>query len=350
MAKEIDEQPTVISNTLRSFWNIDNNTICVPNLPIKPQEIDIIACGTSYFAGMVAKVWLETNAKIPTNVHIASEFRYRPYFKKDNKLHILISQSGETADIIASMKYIHSFGGHTMAVVNVENSTLARLANETLLTKAGPEIGVASTKAFTTQLMTIAILSLAWSDQQNLQNDNLLHDLLATPGLIRHVLDQTAVYQKLAHGIMKNAVSTLFVGRGISYAVALEGALKLKELSYIHAEALAAGELKHGSIALVDEHLPVIVIAPSDDLFEKTASNVEEIAARGGKLIIITDKAGAARLQHFAVQVIILPETTVINMPMIYTIPLQMLAYHVALARGTDIDQPRNLAKSVTVE
>jgi glucosamine--fructose-6-phosphate aminotransferase (isomerizing) len=345
MAKEIDEQPTVTASTLRSFWDPIHETIIMEEAPPNPGTIEIIACGTSYFAGMVGQAWFEA-AGIPTQVHIASEFRYRPYFPDKNKLSVFISQSGETADTLAALKHIHALGGRSLAIVNVAGSSLNRLAHHTLLTKAGPEIGVASTKAFTTQLMTLAALSLFWGERDG---DNV-QDLVSVPGWMRHVLNVISPYQELAHGIFRQAQSALFIGRGASYAVALEGALKLKELSYIHAEALAAGELKHGSIALVDEHLPVVALAPSDALFEKTASNIEEIAARQGQLIILTDTKGSGRLRPFAHTLITLPETTPLSMPLIYTLPLQLLAYHVALARGTDIDQPRNLAKSVTVE
>ncbi len=345
MAKEMDEQPIVTASTLRSFWDPVHETVIMEDAPPRPHSVDIIACGTSYFAGMVGQTWLE-RVGIPTQVHIASEFRYRPYFADPNKLSLFISQSGETADTLAALKHIHAQGGRSLAIVNVAGSSLNRLAHHTLLTKAGPEIGVASTKAFTTQLMTLAALSLFWkgADAEGTA------ELLSVPGHLRHVLNVTAPYHDLAHGIFRYAQSALFIGRGPSYAVALEGALKLKELSYIHAEALAAGELKHGSIALVDEHLPVVALAPTDALFEKTASNIEEIAARQGQLIILTDREGAPRLQRFAHTLITLPETTALSMPLIYTLPLQLLAYHVALARGTDIDQPRNLAKSVTVE
>jgi glucosamine--fructose-6-phosphate aminotransferase (isomerizing) len=345
MAKEIDEQPTVAASTLRSFWDPLHETIIMEEVPPQPSSIEIIACGTSYFAGMVGQTWFEA-AGIPTQVHIASEFRYRPYFPDRHKLSVFISQSGETADTLAAMKHVHALGGRSLAIVNVAGSSLDRLAHKTLLTKAGPEIGVASTKAFTTQLMTLAALSILWGggDTEKTQ------DLVSVPGWMRHVLNVISPYHDLAHGIFRQAQSALFIGRGPSYAVALEGALKLKELSYIHAEALAAGELKHGSIALVDEHLPVVALAPSDALFEKTASNIEEIAARQGQLIILTDTDGAPRLQRFAHTLITLPKTTPLSMPLIYTLPLQLLAYHVALARGTDIDQPRNLAKSVTVE
>lgn len=346
MAKEMDEQPIVTASTLRSFWDPVHETVIMEDAPPRPRRVDIMACGTSYFAGMVGQTWLE-RAGIPTQVHIASEFRYRPYFADSDTLSLFISQSGETADTLAALKYVHGQGGRSLAIVNVAGSSLHRLAHHTLLTKAGPEIGVASTKAFTTQLMTLAALSLFWQGGGHAEETG---ELVSIPGHLRHVLNVTAPYHDLAHGIFRHAQSALFIGRGPSYAVALEGALKLKELSYIHAEALAAGELKHGSIALVDEHLPVVALAPTDALFEKTASNIEEIAARQGQLIILTDRQGAPRLQRFAHTLITLPATTPLSMPLIYTLPLQLLAYHVALARGTDIDQPRNLAKSVTVE
>lgn len=356
MLKEIYEQPSVISDTLHRYYNPVTGKLTLPALPFNLGNINkvtLIACGTSYYAGLVAKYWFESIAKIPVEIDIASEFRYRNTVLPENGLALCISQSGETADTLAALQFAKSQGQHVISVVNVETSSMARASDAIMPTVAGPEIGVASTKAFTTQLVTLACLVIATAQARGSITEEatqaLLQSLVEVPGRAALVLGNDQHLKQLAAEIAQ-ARNVLYIGRGTSYAVAMEGALKLKELSYIHAEGIAAGELKHGPIALIDEATPVIAIAPSGALFEKTASNMQEVAARGGKILFFSDKKGLESFPHLAGTAVELPETDSLSAPILYAIPVQLLAYHVAVLKGTDVDQPRNLAKSVTVE
>lgn len=356
MLKEIYEQPTVIGANLKSFYHPATGTIKLPSLPFDLETLDsinIIACGTSFYAGMIAKYWLEQLVQLPVNTDIASEFRYRKPVLRKGGLTIVISQSGETADTLAAMRHAKQQGQHTLAIVNVNTSTMAREADAMLETHAGPEIGVASTKAFTTQLITLACFTLALaSAKKTLSNKKmakLSYSLSQMPARVLDVLHHDDAIAKLAKEIV-SARHIVYIGRGICYPLAMEGALKLKEITYIPAEAAAAGELKHGPIALIDETVPIIAIAPSDDLFDKTASNVNEVVARGGRVTLLSDKKGIETLKGIVDSTIELPEADPFATPVLYALPIQLIAYHVALAKGTDIDKPRNLAKSVTVE
>ncbi len=356
MLKEIYEQPQVIGDTLNTMFNPADRTITLPELPFDLAAIDkvtIIACGTSYYAGMVAKYWIERVARVPVELDVASEFRYRTPPMAKGGLSIFISQSGETADTLAALRYAKSQGQHCLALVNVPESTISREASATFQTLAGPEIGVASTKAFTTQLVVLACLSIALARAQgaiDAKTEAALSQALAeVPARAADVLAHDEALKLIAQDVAE-ARDVLYLGRGTGYPIALEGALKLKEISYIHAEGYAAGEMKHGPIALIDESVPVIVIAPSDDLYEKTASNVQEVVARGGKVIFLSDARGLAKMATKAIATVALPEVNSFVAPILYAIPVQLLAYHVACAKGTDVDQPRNLAKSVTVE
>lgn len=355
MQKEIFEQPAAVADTLSSYYNPATQTIHLPleGLDLgKISRIRLVACGTSYFAALTASYWFEQIAKVPTQVDIASEFRYRdPILDKDG-LSIVISQSGETADTLAALKYIiqHQPG---IAIVNVPMSSIARTATHTILTHAGPEIGVASTKAFTTQLVALACLTLAIAKAREVISDTELkmhiHALLEAPAHLADILHAEDKLKTISHHLAE-ARDVLYLGRGTSYAIAHEGALKLKEISYIHAEAYAAGEMKHGPIALIDEQVPIIALAPSDALFEKTASNLQEAAARGGKIILFSDERGAKALSKIARESFAVPASDPFVTPLLYALPVQLLAYHTAVLKGTDVDQPRNLAKSVTVE
>jgi len=356
MLKEIHEQPTVIGETLKSFIDPHNRNIVFPKMDFdftNIKKLSIVACGTSSYAAMVAKNWFEKYSNIPTEVDIASEYRYRNHAYTDNEAVIVISQSGETADTLAALNNAKKRNLKTLAIVNVLESSIARIADATVLTLAGPEIGVASTKAFTTQLATLACLTLYASEcRKTLPKDmiiKLVEDLIELPALTAEVLTIDNSLNKIAQQL-KNVRDVLYVGRGVSFPIALEGALKLKEISYIHAEAYAAGELKHGPIALVDDGVPVVALAPSDELFAKTASNIEEVAARGAKIILISDKEGIKKLSNIADIFLEMPKSNEFVLPILYSIPVQMLAYHTAVIKGTDVDQPRNLAKSVTVE
>jgi glutamine---fructose-6-phosphate transaminase (isomerizing) len=357
MAKEIHEQPEVVGHTLARYVDMAADKVMLPlQLPFdfkNIQRISITACGTASYAGYIAKYWFERLARVPVELDVASEFRYReaPLGKSD--LAIFISQSGETADTLAALRYAKSQGLHTLSVVNVQSSTIARESETVLPTLAGPEIGVASTKAFTCQLMVLAALAIEAGRQRGeLSADdetNLVHRLVEIPRLMSAALATEPLIEKLARDLSKSR-DVLYLGRGTSYPLALEGALKLKEISYIHAEGYAAGELKHGPIALIDENMPVVVIAPYDQVFEKTVSNMQEVAARGGAIILMTDAKGAAEATIKSLVTIVLPDMGAIFAPMVYAIPVQLLAYHTAVVMGTDVDQPRNLAKSVTVE
>ncbi len=356
MHKEIFEQPEVIGGTLNTMLNPATRTITLQHLPFELGDIShvtIIACGTSYYAGMVARYWIEKLARVSVEVDIASEFRYRSPALSPGGLAIFISQSGETADTLAALRYCRDHGQRILSLVNVPESTIARESEVVLSTLAGPEIGVASTKAFTTQLTVLACLAIALGRARKAidaeTEARLCQAMAEVPARVAEVLRNEDAIHAIAPSVAE-ARDVLYLGRGTSYPIALEGALKLKEISYIHAEAYAAGELKHGPIALIDDSVPVIVVCPSDELYDKTASNVQEVVARGGRVIFLSDKAGIARLSVKVAATIELPEADSFVAPILYAIPVQLLAYHVAVAKGTDVDQPRNLAKSVTVE
>ena len=355
MEKEIHDQPAVIAETLKVFINPVTLDINLPELAFdleKIERIQLIACGTSFYAAQVAKYWLEGVAKIPVEVDIASEYRYRSPIVDVKALTIVISQSGETADTLAVLRFVKQTHP-VLAIVNVPESSVAREANSVLYTYAGPEIGVASTKAFTTQLAVLACFAIATAKIRKTINDAQLKELCALLLEVPNQMLDILALDKQIHALAGNLIHArdmLYIGRGTSYAIAMEGALKMKEISYIHAEAYAAGELKHGPIALIDEKIPVIVLAPSDNLFEKTASNLQEAAARGGKIILISDEKGINAMGDTITAEIKLPDANPFVTPLLYSLPVQMLAYHVAVLKGTDVDQPRNLAKSVTVE
>jgi glutamine---fructose-6-phosphate transaminase (isomerizing) len=355
MLKEIFEQPAVIGDTFSSLVTADNR-LALPALPFswdKVPRVTIVACGTAYYAGLVAKYWLEEVARLPVDIDVASEFRYRAAPMMEGGVTIVISQSGETADTLAAMKYAKEQGQKLVAVVNVPTSSIARLADVVLPTLAGPEIGVASTKAFTTQLTVLFCLALhvamtrgALSIEAVTQS---LQALREVPARITDILQHDDMIQRLSLA-MAEARDVLYLARGAMYPIAMEGALKLKEISYIHAEGYPAGEMKHGPIALVDENVPVVVLTPPGPLFEKTASNLQEIAARGGRTMVFSDRDGLTKLGMKPVFAIEMPSVSPLVAPILYAIPVQLLAYHTAVAKGTDVDQPRNLAKSVTVE
>ncbi len=357
MAKEIHEQPEVVGHTLARYIDMATESVALPvKMPFEfsaIQRISITACGTASYAGFVAKYWFERLSRLPVELDIASEFRYREAPLRKGDLAIFISQSGETADTLAALRYAKAQGLHTISVVNVPTSTIARESEIVLPTLAGPEIGVASTKAFTCQLMALAALAIAAGkargELSTEDETKLVHGLIEVPRLMTAALALEPQIEKLARDIAKSQ-DVLYLGRGTSYPLALEGALKLKEISYIHAEGYAAGELKHGPIALIDEKMPVVVIAPHDNVFEKTVSNMQEVAARGGKIILMTDARGAEDATIQSLVTLILPDMPAMITPLVYAIPVQLLAYHTAVVMGTDVDQPRNLAKSVTVE
>ncbi|MFZ5789840.1 MAG: glutamine--fructose-6-phosphate transaminase (isomerizing) [Pseudomonadota bacterium] len=356
MLKEIYEQPAVIGDTLQAYVNPLARSIELPALPFDfatLPRLTIVACGTAYLAGMVAKYWFERIARLPVELDIASEFRYREAPLPEGGATLVVSQSGETIDTLAALRYARGRGQKILSILNVPESTIARESDLVLPTLAGPEIGVASTKAFTTQLVVLACLAIAAARARRAidqaREQAMSQALLEVPARAAEVLNHDEAIRRIADEIAE-ARDVLFLGRGTSYAIALEGALKLKEISYIHAEGYAAGEMKHGPIALIDEDVPVVVVAPSDELFEKTASNLQEVIARGGRVIFLSDRAGAKRLGDKAAVTIALPEVDPFVAPILYAIPVQLLAYHTAVAKGTDVDQPRNLAKSVTVE
>jgi len=357
MAKEIHEQPEVVSHTLARMVDMARERISLPvALPFDFRDIQrvvITACGTASYAGFVARYWLEQFARLPVELDVASEFRYREAPLRKGDLAVFVSQSGETADTLAALRYAKAQGAHTLSVVNVTTSTIARESEVVLQTLAGPEIGVASTKAFTCQLMVLAALAIAAGSARGElsveQEVKLVRQLIEVPRLMAAALAYEPQIERLARDIAKSR-DVLYLGRGTSYPLALEGALKLKEISYIHAEGYAAGELKHGPIALIDENMPVVVIAPFDRVFEKTVSNMQEVAARGGKIILMTDAKGEAEATVDSLVTIVMPDMDANFTPLVYAVPVQLLAYHTAVVMGTDVDQPRNLAKSVTVE
>ena len=357
MAKEIAEQPEVIGHTLAEYVDFAERTVRVPqNLPFdfaKLERITITACGTASYAGLTAKYWFERIARLPVEVDIASEFRYREAPLPKNGLAIVVSQSGETADTLAALRYCKQQGQHTLAIVNVPESTIARESEMVFRTYAGPEIGVASTKAFTCQLTALACLAILAGRLRGTitldQEKELVGALVMAPRHMSEILKEEKHIAEVARELTA-ARDVMFLGRGINYPIALEGALKLKEISYIHAEGYAAGELKHGPIALIDENVPVIVIAPHDELYDKTISNMEEVAARGGKIVLLTDEHGMKDHENKDFRSIRVPVAHSFISPLLYAVPVQLLAYHAAVFIGTDVDQPRNLAKSVTVE
>ncbi len=356
MLKEIYEQPTVIGDTLQSFFNPAGQTVNLPDLPFDlaaVPRITVAACGTAYYAGLVAKYWLERVARIPVEIDLASELRYREAPMPEGGMMLVVSQSGETADTLASLRYARAQGQHVVSVVNVPESSIARESDVVLPTKAGPEIGVASTKAFTTQLTTLACLAISAAVARgaidHAREAELTRSIAEVPSRAAEVLAHDDAIRDIARAVAA-ARDVLYLGRGTAFPIALEGALKLKEISYIHAEGYASGEMKHGPIALIDDSVPVIVVAPSDALFDKTASNTEEVIARGGKVIFLSDRPGIERLGEKAMATVELPLVDPFVAPILYALPVQLLAYHAAVIRGTDVDRPRNLAKSVTVE
>ncbi len=356
MLKEIYEQPIVVAQTLRSYLQRmeERVTLPIPDFDLAGvKRVTIVACGTSYYAGMVAKYWFEQFARVPVDIDVASEFRYRAPVMEPGGLMIVISQSGETADTLAALRHAKSEGQTIAAVVNVPTSSMAREADLLLPTHAGPEIGVASTKAFTCQLAVLAALAANLARAKGKFKDGeereIVRHLAEAPAALNGALAYDEAIEAMA-GVIASARDVLYLGRGTDYPLALEGALKLKEISYIHAEGYAAGEMKHGPIALIDENVPVIVIAPSGPLFDKTVSNMQEVQARGGKVVLISDYDGIQAAGENCIATITMPKVHPLIAPLVYAVPVQLLAYHVAVAKGTDVDQPRNLAKSVTVE
>jgi glutamine---fructose-6-phosphate transaminase (isomerizing) len=363
MAKEIHEQPEVVGHTLAHYLDMAAERVRLPmTLPFdfrKIERLAMSACGTAYYAGLVAKYWFERFARLPVEIDVASEFRYREAPFEPGNLAVFVSQSGETADTLATLRYAREQKQHVLSIVNVPTSTIARESDVVMPTLAGPEIGVASTKAFTCQLSVLACLAIAAGRARGVLTEederNLVRALIEVPRHLSEALRLEPEIEVLARELSKSR-DVLYLGRGTAYPLALEGALKLKEISYIHAEGYAAGELKHGPIALIDETIPVVVVAPYDKsknregVFEKTVSNMQEVAARGGKIILITDPKGAAEATVPSMTTLTLPDMATTVTPIVYAIPVQLIAYHTAVNMGTDVDQPRNLAKSVTVE
>jgi len=356
MAKEIHEQPEVVGHTLAHYVDMAAMRLKPFPWPVDPKElkrVSIIACGTAYMAGLVGRYWIERFARLPVEIDVASEYRYREAPVDRDGLSLVISQSGETADTLASLRYVKDNGSKTVGLVNVAASSIARQTDVVAPTLAGPEIGVASTKAFTCQLAAVAALAIGLGSLRGVIDEaeeaRLLAELVATPALIAECMKLERDAERMAHAVAR-ARDVLYLGRGTAFPLALEGALKLKEISYIHAEGYAAGEMKHGPIALIDENVPVIVLAPPGDLFDKSVSNIEEVMARGGRVVMISDAGGLARLENRIAYGIPVPHCSPFVAPILYAIPVQLLAYHVAVLKGTDVDQPRNLAKSVTVE
>jgi glutamine---fructose-6-phosphate transaminase (isomerizing) len=356
MAKEIHEQPEVVGHTLAHYIDMGEQRVrpfAWPVDPAKLTRITICACGTAYMAGLIGKYWIERFARLPVEIDVASEYRYREAPIDPSGVTIVISQSGETADTLASLRYAKERGSKIVGIVNVPTSSISRLADSLAPTLAGPEIGVASTKAFTCQLAVMAAIAISLGQARGTLDEQsaatLVGELIAVPGLLAQALKLEPAVEAIAHSLAK-ARDVLYLGRGAAYPLALEGALKLKELSYIHAEGYAAGELKHGPIALIDEAMPVIVIAPRDPVFEKTVSNMQEVAARGGRIILIGDKTAADEAAVGLAHFLAMPEMGHHFAPIVYAAIVQMIAYHTAVIMGKDADQPRNLAKSVTVE
>jgi len=356
MQKEIFEQPVVVAQTLQSYVRRLEGKVALPtgDLDLSAvKRVTIVACGTSFYAGMVAKYWIEQFARVPVDIDVASEFRYRQPVLEPGGLALFISQSGETADTLAALRHARSEQQRIAVVVNVPTSSMAREADLLLPTHAGPEIGVASTKAFTCQLAVLAALSANLARAKGRlsaeEEQGIVQHLQEAPAALNAALNHDEDIAGMAH-LIAPARDVLYLGRGPDYPLALEGALKLKEISYIHAEGYAAGEMKHGPIALIDEHVPVIVLAPSGPLFEKTVSNMQEVRARGGKIVLISDAKGLEEAGEGCIATIEMPAVHPLIAPLVYAVPVQLLAYHTAVLKGTDVDQPRNLAKSVTVE
>jgi len=358
MSKEIHEQPEVVSKSLANYIDMDSGTLNMPNLPYDLSSISnvtLVACGSSYYAGLISRDWFEKFTNVKVDVEIASEFRYREPPMDVNGLTVFISQSGETADTLAALRHCKSLGQKTISIVNVGDSSMCRNSDSSLKIYAGPEIGVASTKAFTCQLVVLACLAIKIGVSNGSltveQEKEYVKSLLSVPRLISNTLDKEDEIIDLAHGL-SNISTTLYLGRGQMYPVAMEGALKLKEISYVHAEGYPAGEMKHGPIALLEKDLPVFMMAPTNKLYEKTISNLNEVIARDASVILLTDEEGLKNIGYLAgkVKTFILDKTDFITAPFVYTLPNQLIAYHIALLKGTDVDQPRNLAKSVTVE
>jgi glucosamine--fructose-6-phosphate aminotransferase (isomerizing) len=357
MLKEIHEQPAVIGDTLHSYLDPATRKVTLPALPVdwtRVSRLTMTACGTAFYACLLAKYWFEQLARLPVETEVASELRYREPPLPENGVCIAVSQSGETVDTLAAIRYAKANKQTILSVVNVPESAIARESHGVLPTLAGPEIGVASTKAFTTQLTVLLTAAIAAGRARGTLSEadeaKIAHALIELPAHINEALNKEDDYRRISEEVLAEARDVLYLGRGTSFPVALEGALKLKEISYIHAEGYAAGEMKHGPIALIDELVPVVVVAPTDGLFDKTASNFEQVKARGGKLVLISDAPGVARLGSQAAASVTLPPIDPVVAPILYTVPVQLLAYHTAVAKGTDVDQPRNLAKSVTVE
>jgi glucosamine--fructose-6-phosphate aminotransferase (isomerizing) len=356
MQKEIYEQPIVVAQTLQSYLRPLEQRVALPDMDFDlatVERVAIVACGTASYVGMIGKYWIEQFARLPVEVDVASEFRYRDPVLLPNTLGVVVSQSGETADTLAALRHMKANGVTTAGIINVPTSSMAREVDLLLSTHAGPEIGVASTKAFTCQLAVMAALAAnlarAKGKLPSEEEREIVQHLSEAPAAMSAALAHDAEIEKMAH-IIAVARDVLYLGRGPDYPMALEGALKLKEISYIHAEGYASGEMKHGPIALIDEAVPLIVIAPSGPLFDKTVSNMQEAQARGAKVVLISDAAGIAQAGGDAMATIEMPTVHPLIAPLVYAIPVQLLAYHVAVAKGTDVDQPRNLAKSVTVE
>jgi glutamine---fructose-6-phosphate transaminase (isomerizing) len=357
MLKEIYEQPTVIGDTLQTYLDPATRSVSLPGLPFdwnNVTRITMTACGTAYYACLVAKYWFESLARLPVETEVASELRYREPPMAEGGVCIAVSQSGETVDTLEALRYAKANQQTILSVVNVPESAIARESHVVLPTLAGPEIGVASTKAFTTQLVVLLSAAIAAGRARGTlsrgDEERLAHALIVLPAHLNEAINMEAQYKRISEEVLAEARDVLYMGRGSSFPIALEGALKLKEISYIHAEGYAGGEMKHGPIALIDESVPVVVLAPTDAIFDKIASNFEQVKARGGKLVLLSDQAGNSRLGSNAAAAIVLPTVDAVVAPILYTVPVQLLAYHTAVAKGTDVDQPRNLAKSVTVE
>ena len=356
MQKEIFEQPSVLGDSLSRFINPTQKTIQIPNLRLnwnKIKSIKFVACGTSYYACLVATYWFQKYSKIPAEAELASEFRYKSQIKLTSQLCVFISQSGETADTLAALRHAKNHKMKILSIVNVVESSIARESNFVLPTAAGPEIGVASTKALTAQLCVLSCLCIFISKKKKIisksNEEKLTKSIIEIPSKISEVLKKNKKIEKVSKDISV-AKSCLFIGRGVCYPIALEGALKLKEISYIHAEGYASGEMKHGPIALIDKKMPVVAICPKNFIFEKNLSNIQEILARGGKVYVITDKKGETYFKDLKIKKLVIPDVEEFVSPILYCVPVQLLAYYAAVLKGTDVDQPRNLAKSVTVE
>ena len=352
MEKEIFHQPTSLEDTILNFADKKTNSVFLPKNTIDFNNISniiLVACGTAYHSCMIAKYWLEQMTDKHVSIDIASEYRYKKNNIDKNSIAIVVSQSGETMDTLECLKKFRQNDLFTISIVNVLNSSIARMSDYVLPTLAGPEIGVAATKSFTAQLAVLALLGLHIQQQKNNIEKNIFNSLFSIHESIKKILKDSKRFEEIAHSL-RDAKSIFYIGRGIMYPIALEGALKLKEITYKHCEGYAAGELKHGPLALIEDQIPVIALAPSDHNFSKILSNIQEVRARGGKSIIITDKAGSIKAKKYCDQIIVLPNTNYLTSAIIYSLPIQLIAYHLAVLLGTDVDQPRNLAKSVTVE